>query len=107
MTKFKVRYSAEAQEDLKSIYAYIAFHLKERATAKNVIDEIRKEIRSLDVMPERYVRVDWEPWASMGMRKVPVGNFVVYYLVNPEACVVDVVRIFYGGRDVENILSEK
>lgn len=107
MTKFKVRYSAEAQEDLKSVYAYIAFHLKERGTAKNVIDEIRKEIRSLDVMPERYIRVDWEPWASMGMRKVPVGNFVVYYLADPEARFVDVVRIFYGGRDVENILTGK
>ncbi|MBQ1291480.1 MAG: type II toxin-antitoxin system RelE/ParE family toxin [Lachnospiraceae bacterium] len=106
MTKYVVRYTVEAQEDLKSIYAYIAFHLKERATAQKLVNEIRKEIRSLDVMPERYTRVDWEPWASEGMRKFPVGNFVVYYMVDQTSHHVDVIRIFYGGRDVENILSE-
>ena len=56
-------------------------------------------------MPERYVAVDWEPWSSRGMRKLTVDNYVVYYLVEPTAQLVTVVRIFYGGRDVENIIK--
>lgn len=51
--------------------------------------------------------VDWEPWASMGMRKLPVDNFLVFYLVNQEECLVMVVRIFYGGRDIENIIQNE
>ena len=57
-------------------------------------------------MPERYERVDWEPWYSQGVRKVPVDNYIVYYLVNGEDLSVEIVRLFYGGRDVEGIVGE-
>lgn len=58
-------------------------------------------------MPERYAPVDWEPWASMGMRKLPVGNYIAYYLVEPAKHLVSIVRVFYGGRDVENAIKEE
>ncbi len=103
---FGVEYSPEALDDLRAIYSYIAFRLKERETASEQTGCIRREIRTLSKMPERYAPVDWEPWASMGMRKLPVGNFVVYYLVEKEKQLVSVVRIFYGGRDIENIVKE-
>lgn len=57
-------------------------------------------------MPSRYSIVDWEPWKSMGMHKVPVDNFVVYYSVNTENRIVTVIRIFYCGRDAEGIINE-
>ena len=44
---------------------------------------------SPDFMPSRYSLVDWEPWKSMGMHKVPVDNFVVYYTVNDGFCAVE------------------
>lgn len=58
-------------------------------------------------MPERYAAVDWEPWHSIGIRKLPVDNFVAYYLVNQQALSVEIVRIFYGGRDIESIAKEQ
>ena len=100
---FSVEYSPEAYEDLEAIYSYIAFRLKERQTAADLIGRIRREVRALRQMPERYAPVDWEPWASMGMRKLPVGRFVVYYLVDQRR--VRVVRVFYGGRDVPGIIQ--
>ena len=39
------------------------------------------------------------------MHRVPVDNFVVYYAVNDGSRTVTVIRIFYGGRDVENIIN--
>ena len=105
--RFHVEYSPEALDDLRSVYSYIAFHLKERETAKKLTDRIRREIRALNEMPERYAPVDWEPWLSMGMRKLPVNNFVVYYLVDQPKRLVSVVRIFYGGRDVEAIINKE
>lgn len=100
-----VIYSPEAKDDLREIYSYIAYDLQAPETAKGQVNRIRKEIRSLDFMPSRYTVVDWEPWKSMGMHRVPVDNFVVYYTVNDGSRTVTVIRIFYGGRDVEVIVQ--
>lgn len=56
-------------------------------------------------MPERYVLVEWEPWHSMEVHKLPVDNFIIYYQVKAKENVVNVVRVFYGGRDIENIVK--
>jgi toxin ParE1/3/4 len=38
---------------------------------------------------------------------MPVDNYVIYYHVNLEEALVHVVRVVYGGRDVENILNNE
>lgn len=101
MKQYKVEYTPAAKADLKSIYTYIAFQLKERTTARNIVNRIRKQIRELDTSPERYVAVDWKPWSEMGMRKVPVGNYVIH-----DTDTVMINRIFYGGRNIEGIVKE-
>lgn len=100
---YNVVYSPEALSDLKDIYAYIAQELMVPDTALNQVNRIRKEIRSLDFMPSRYALVDWEPWKSMGMHKVPVDNFVVFYTVDSDSMTVAIIRIVYGGRNIESI----
>ena len=105
--KYKVEYSPEALDDLRSIYSYIAFRLRERKTAKDLIGRIRKEIRSLNDMPERYAAVDWDPWSSMRMRHFAVDNFLVFYLVINEDHMVQITRILYGGQDIEQIAQEQ
>lgn len=107
MNQYKVIYTPKAKEDLKAIYSYIAFTLKEREIAKKQVNRIRTSIRDLDTSPERYTAVDWEPWSSMGMRKFPVNNYVVYYNVNHDGHIVTIIRIFYGGRDIEGIIRSE
>lgn len=102
---YSVIYSPEAKDDLREIYSYIAFDLKAPDTAEGQVNRIRKEIRSLDFMPARYAIVDLEPWRSMEMHRVPVDNFVVYYAIDNQNRTVTVIRIFYGGRDVEGIVQ--
>ncbi len=102
---YSVVYSPEAMNDLREIYAYIAFDLQAPDAAKGQVNRLRKEIRSLDFMPSRYAIVDWEPWMRMEMQRVPVENFIVYYAVNNSSLTVTLIRIFYGGRDVENIVN--
>ena len=103
---YQVIYSPEAVEDLRGIYSYIAYTLLAQRTAENLINRIRKEIRSLDVFPERNSLVDWEPWLSMGMRKFPVENYIVFYLAYKEKHIVLVNRIFYSGQDIRHIVQE-
>ena len=100
-----MEYSPESLNDLRAIFSYIAFHLKERETARRQTGRIRSEIRALNDMQNRYAEVGWEPWRSMGMRKMPVDNYVVFYLVNQTDRLVSIVRIFYGGRDIEIIIA--
>ena len=102
---YSVVYSPEAMNDLREIYAYIAFDLQSPDAAEGQVNRLREEIRSLDFMPSRYAIVDWEPWMSMEMHRVPVHNFIVYYAVSNSSLTVTVIRIFYSGRDVENIIN--
>lgn len=104
---YSIIYSSEAKDDLREIYSYIAYDLQAPETAEGQVNRIRKEIRSLDFMPSRYAVVDWEPWKSMGMHRVPVDNFIVYYVVNNVSRTITVIRIFYGGRDIEDIIQAK
>lgn len=103
---YQIFYTPEAYTDLKAIYSYIAFTLQEKRIASNQIKRIRAQISSLRTFPERYCAVDWEPWASMEMRKMSVDHYMVYYLVDTVDKFVTVTRIFYGGRDIEHIVSE-
>lgn len=101
--RYRISYAPKALEDLRGIYTYIAFTLKSLGTAKKQVGRIRKEIRSLDFMPARYAMVDWEPWLSMKMHKMSVDNYVIYYTIDVDAFRVTVVRIVYGGRDIQSI----
>lgn len=102
---YSVIYSSKAKDDLIEIYSYIAFDLQVPDIAEGQVNRIRKTIRSLDFMPSRYITVEWEPWKSMRMHQVPVDNFVVYYVVNDDSRTVTVIRIFYGGRYIEDIIN--
>ena len=101
---YKVVYSPEALADIRKIYSYIAFCLHTPDNAEQQTNRIRKQIRSLDFMPMRHALVDWEPWKSMQMHKVPVDDYIVFYTVETDTQTVTVVRIVYGGRNIKNII---
>ena len=103
----KIIYSPESLDDLINIYSYISSVLLEPEIAENQVNRIRKTIRKLDQMPMRYRIVDWEPWHSMKMRIFPINNYEVYYLVDLDQDVLQIVRIFYSGRDVESLINEE
>ena len=104
--KYQIIYSPQALDDLKGIYTYIAFSLNAAAAARKQVERIRSEIRSLSTMPERYALVQWEPWYGIGLRKMTVNNFVVFYLVEKGERTVTVVRILYGGMDIDAVFQE-
>lgn len=66
---YQLAYAPEAVADIRSIYAYIAFELGVPATAAKQVNRIRKMIKSLDFMPEKYVLIEKEPWKSKHTHK--------------------------------------
>ena len=104
--EYSIIYSPEALDDIRGIYFYIANELQAEQAANNQVNRIRQNIRKLSSFPEKHKVVEWEPWNSMGMRMLPVNNYVVYYLVGEDTAEVSIVRIFYCGRDVEHIVKD-
>jgi len=103
---WKVAYTEDAEQDLVGIYAYILDVLLEPATAEKQTDRIMDAVDSLDHMPLRYRLCNREPWRSNGLRVLPVDNYLVFYLPDEPKYSVSIIRIMYGGRDVEKHLSK-
>ena len=102
---YRVRISAQADADLRGIYEYIAFRLRSVINAAGQLDRLEKAITELGTMPERYPLYGTGKWAKRGLRRMPVDNYLVFYLLDHEARTVHVIRVMYGGMDVERELE--
>ena len=76
---YEVTLTPEAKHDLREIYRYIAVELQSEQNANGQLD--RLEDRNLRVMP--------------------VDNYLVFYIPEHETKIVTVIRVMYGGRDID------
>jgi toxin ParE1/3/4 len=93
----------QAREDLRGIYEYIAFALVEPVIALKLRNRIVDGLNSLSEMPGRYPLYQEEPWKSRGLRRINIGNYSGFYLIQENTVLV--IRILYGGRDISTILK--
>lgn len=103
---YEVNISSEAQEDLRGIYAYIAFNLLSPLNAKGQIIRLNEAIRSLDEFPLRYKLVNFEPWKSLKLHVMVCDNYLVFYLVNEKSEEVLISRVLYGKRNIVRTLDD-
>lgn len=106
MKEYNVEITAPAQQDILSIVLYIRDVLQAPIAAQKLLQQIQEEIQGLCHMPERYPLWEDEPWHSQGLRKLVVKKYVVLYLIGEPQRVVQIVRVFYGGRDINAQLQE-
>ena len=102
----RIVYTETARQDLRDIYEYIAYTLLVPSVARDMAERIMETVRTLEVMPERNPLYKDEPWHSMGVRFVPVRNYLVFYTINTTTETVSIVRIMYGGRDISRQLEK-
>ena len=102
---YVVEIMPKAVEDLHDIYRYIAFVLMDWESAKRQILNLEAAIRGLDEMPLRFRVYERHPWSERGLRKMPVDNFIVFYMVQNNQGIVSILRVLYGGRDMERELK--
>ena len=102
---FDVHISEQADNDLRGIFEYIAFELLAPENAAGQLDRLEEAISKLDHMPEKYRMYEREPWRSRGLRVFPVDNYLVFYIPDAETKIVTVIRVMYGGRDVDKELK--
>lgn len=99
-----VQISEQADKDLRGIYEYIAFELQSADSAAGQLDRLEEAIGKLEHMPEKHRRYEKEPWRSRGLRMFPVDNYLVFYIPDAKSQTVTVIRVMYGGRDVDKEL---
>ena len=96
--KLGVPYTASAKRDIRGIYEYVAYQLIEPDTAADLVRRILSAVLKLDENPERYKVYDEDPWRTKELRRFPVDNYEVFYVVNADS--VNIVRIMFGGMDI-------
>ena len=103
--KWVVKYTESYKEDLLSIYDYISDVILEPEIAEKLTNRIHAAADSLDFMPLRYQLIAHEPWRSMGWRIMPVENYLVFYVPCESSGMVEVMRVIYSGRKIEEHLD--
>ena len=97
--RYEVKLTVQAIGQIEEAVQYISKILLEPETARKWADTLQCEIEKLDTMPSRYPLTDEEPWHTKGIRKMPVKNFLVYYLVDEKKKAVWITAVIYGRRN--------
>jgi toxin ParE1/3/4 len=90
--KFRLRWTARAKADLRSIKAYIAQHAPR--TADSVVRSIRDRCRRLLTMPLAAPMV--EEFGRETIRETYYGNYRIIYVVGEGT--MTVIAAFHGAR---------
>ena len=102
---YKVQITTEAENDLRGIFEYISSDLQSVQNAVEQLNRLEHGIASLEQMPERFRTYGKEPWNSRNLRIMPVDNYLVFYVPNLKKQTVTVMRVMYGGRDIDRQLN--
>ena len=106
MMKYEVNVSYQAEQDLSEIFEYIAFELHAPENANSQLNRIEHAIEKLEVFPEKHRQYAKEPWKSRNLRVMSVDNYCVFYIPDKETLTVTIIRVIYGGRDIDNQLED-
>ena len=103
MKQYKVEITKEALQDMEDIYNYIAIDLLAPDNAMGQYNRIANAILKLDMMPERYRVMDSEPEHMLGLRRMPVDEYSIFYKIQKDKVIV--TNILYSASDIEDRLK--
>ena len=97
--RYRVKITDCAIEQMQETMTYISKVLQEPIVARKWLSTLKREISGLSAMPLRFPLVKEDRWRESGIRKMPVGNFAVYYWPDESNRTVWVTAVIYGRRD--------
>ena len=104
METYKVKISDLAQRDIKGIATYIRDELLEPGFAESTTETILNGIFTLESMPARVPLVRDERLAAMQIRGLPIKNHIVFFRINENQKIVEVVRVLHSQQNWQAIL---
>jgi plasmid stabilization system protein ParE len=104
---YSLNITEAAEADILSTVKYIADIFKNPIAANNLLDEIEKYEEILGSTPNIYPFVIDEYLAKKGIKFVKIKNFLMFYTVEDDDKIVNIIRFLYGRRDWINILKNE
>ena len=104
MEEYRVIISDLAQQDIRNTATYIRDELLEPELAENNTEAILDGIFTLESMPARVPLVRDERLTNMQIRGLLIKNYTVFFRINENQKLVEVVRVLYAKRNWQAIL---
>ena len=102
MGKYKIKILQIAQDDMKSIIAYI--RLDDPDAAIRMYEKIKSAIANLMDYPLMGAVPRDKKIAEQGYRMMAVVPYLIFYIVITEDKTVEIHRLFHGMRDYPNTI---
>lgn len=94
-----IKWTAEAEQWLQDIFAYIATDKPE--AARRVVDGIYEKAQVLKGFPEIGHRYDRYP--DLNIRILLYGHYRIAYLIKPDGN-IDILGVFHGALEIDRYL---
>ena len=105
-SKWGYQLTQKADADLDDIVEYIAVELANPTAASDFVDKLQGAIEEARFFTESGSLAINEFIPNAEVRKKLVGNYIMYYLPDPDEKMIFVLRIVYSRRNMDDILRK-
>lgn len=106
MEMYKISVLPRAIKSLINIEDYIFEKLRSPEAAENTVTAISKAINGLDFMPQRYATLPGDFLERDNVRRMQVKKYFVYYSIDEDTKIVNILDVMYVGREQREQLSD-
>ena len=99
MKTYSVRLTRQANEQIGEYAEYIQNKLLNPQAARKFVNDIKTAVKNLSQMPQRNPLTPEEPWHSMGVHRICVRGYFIYYWIEEDSDNVHVIGVVYEKRD--------
>jgi addiction module RelE/StbE family toxin len=103
---FNLSFSKIIDEDIDSCYNYIKDKLEAPMAAENLMKEFYEKLSHIIENPYSRPLVHDKLLASLGIRSIKIKNYILFYSVEEENNIINVITFMYNKRDWANIIKE-
>ena len=103
--RYTVKITRPAERQMMEIVDYISNSLQNPIAASRLMDELERQISSLSRMPHQVMLTEEEPWHSIGIHRMTVREYLVYFWIDEPEKKVQVTAVVYGRRNQREQLA--
>lgn len=103
-SEYRYQLTQKAAADLDDIASYMSVELSNPKAASNFMEKLAQTIQETVAFPMSGTLVNNEFVPDVGVRKKVIGNYLMYYLPDPEQKIIYIIRLVYGRRNMDEIL---
>jgi len=102
---FRVRHTEQSYDDLDGIIEYISEKLFDPQAAERFFNNVSEKIERLKDNPYIIPLYHDEKLSAKGYRFVVIGNFLMFFAVDDNKKIVNIIGIVYARRDMPAIFD--